>query len=215
MSTVSNSMQNAKGKFITLEGGEGVGKSSNMRFIQTYLEEQGIRCIVTREPGGTPLAEEIREVLLANRDERVAVNTELLLMFAARAQHLAEKILPALAQGIWVLSDRFTDATYAYQSGGREISNEKVATLESFVQEEFRPDLTVLLDAPIEVGMARASKRGELDRFENEHLEFFDRVRQKYLSRAASEPERFAVVDASQDLEQVQAQIAKVLSDIV
>lgn len=196
-----------RGKFITIEGGEGVGKSTNIEFIKGLLEARGIECIVTREPGGTPLAEEIREVLIKNRDEKVVSETELLLMFAARAQHLHQKILPALASGTWVVSDRFTDATYAYQSGGRGVPEEKVSLLEDFVQGDVRPDLTLLLDAPIEVGMARAKNRGALDRFEEEQGEFFNAVRNNYLTRASSEPHRFKVVDATQALEAVQMDI--------
>lgn len=201
-----------RGLFITIEGGEGVGKSTNIEFIKTLLKEQGIECIVTREPGGTPLAEEIREVLIANRDEKVTSETELLLMFAARAQHLHQKILPALENGTWVISDRFTDATYAYQSGGRGVSAEKVALLENFVQGDIRPDLTFLLDAPVEIGMERAKNRGKLDRFEEEKLEFFNRVRNNYRERAKAEPNRFMVVDATQSLEDVQADIEVILS---
>ncbi len=201
-------MQTKKtGLFITVEGGEGVGKSSNIQFMQSILQEQGIDVVVTREPGGTPLAEEIREVLLKPREEKVISETELLLMFAARAQHLYQKILPALEQGKWVISDRFTDATYAYQSGGRGVSAEKVAILENFVQGDLRPDITFLFDAPIEVGMARAKKRGALDRFEEEALSFFNRVRNNYLERAKQEPSRFQIIDASQSLECVQAEL--------
>ncbi len=201
-------MQTKKtGLFITVEGGEGVGKSSNIQFMQSILQEQGIDVVVTREPGGTPLAEEIREVLLNPREEKVISETELLLMFAARAQHLYQKILPALEQGKWVISDRFTDATYAYQSGGRGVSAEKVAILEHFVQGDLRPDITFLFDAPIEVGMARAKKRGALDRFEEEALSFFNRVRNNYLERAKQEPSRFQIIDASQSLECVQAEL--------
>ncbi|MCH2157408.1 MAG: dTMP kinase [Oleiphilaceae bacterium] len=204
-----------RGKFITVEGGEGVGKSSNIEFIANTLREKGIDCIVTREPGGTPLAEEIREVLIARRDEKVCPDTELLLMFAARAQHLNEKILPALDTGTWVVCDRFTDATYAYQSGGRELPSEKVANLENFVQGDLRPDVTLLLDAPIEVGMARASKRAALDRFEEEEIDFFNRVRNNYLERASEDPERFVILDASQTLEEVQSDLALKLSELI
>lgn len=197
-----------RGKFITIEGGEGVGKSTNIEFIKGLLEAKGIDCIVTREPGGTPLAEEIREVLIQNREENVVSETELLLMFAARAQHLHQKILPALEQGKWVISDRFTDATYAYQSGGRGVPAEKVSLLENFVQGELRPDMTLLLDAPIEVGMERARNRGKLDRFEEEQATFFNKVRDNYLERAQAESERFKVVDAQLSLEDVQKAIA-------
>lgn len=203
------------GKFISIEGGEGVGKSTNIDFIRHTLSSQGIDCVVTREPGGTPLAEEIRAVLISNRDEQVASETELLLMFAARAQHLQQLILPALEQGQWVITDRFTDATYAYQSGGRGVAAEKVALLENFVQGELRPDLTLLLDAPIEVGMARARSRGQLDRFEEEQNAFFNRVRDNYLARAAADPRRFKVIDAAQPLTSVQADIQSLLSPLI
>lgn len=193
-----------RGLFITVEGGEGVGKSTNIAFMQQVLEGKGLEVMVTREPGGTPLAEEIREVLIKNREEKVVSETELLLMFAARAQHLYQKILPALEKGICVISDRFTDATYAYQSGGRGVSAEKVALLENFVQGDIRPDITFLFDAPIEVGMSRAQKRGALDRFEEEEVSFFNRVRDNYLQRAAQEPARFKIIDASQNLDAVQ-----------
>jgi dTMP kinase len=204
-----------RGLFITIEGGEGVGKSTNIAFIQEALASKGIESIITREPGGTPLAEEIREVLIKNREETVASETELLLMFAARAQHLHQKILPALEKGVWVISDRFTDATYAYQSGGRGVPSEKVALLENFVQGDVRPDLTLLLDAPIEVGMARAKNRGALDRFEEEQAEFFNNVRDNYLARAEAEPKRFKIVDATQSLEEVQSSISVVLENIL
>ena len=200
-----------RGLFITVEGGEGVGKSTNISFMQSILAEQGIEVVITREPGGTPLAEEIREVLLKNREEKVVSETELLLMFAARAQHLYQKIIPALEKGQWVISDRFTDATYAYQSGGRGVAAEKVALLENFVQGDIRPDITFLFDAPIEVGMARAQKRGALDRFEEEKNSFFKRVRDNYLQRAALEPKRFQIIDASQPLEAVQQMLQEKL----
>ena len=202
----------SRGLLITVEGGEGVGKTTNIEFIRRLLEAQGIDCMVTREPGGTPLAEEIRALLVKNRAEPVAPDTELLLMFAARAQHLQQKILPALAQGQWVISDRFTDATYAYQSGGRGVASDKIAVLERLVQGDLRPDITLLLDAPIEVGMARAKSRGALDRFEEEQADFFSKVRQCYRERANAEPQRFLVVDATQPLAVVQAEIATALN---
>lgn len=201
-----------QGRFITIEGGEGVGKTTNIAFICESLKARGIETLVTREPGGTPLAEEIRALLIAQREEAVAADTELLLMFAARAQHLHEKILPALQQGIWVISDRFTDATYAYQSGGRGLPAEKVALLENFVQGSLRPDCTILLDAPPEVGMQRAKKRGALDRFEQERADFFSRVRENYLARAKAEPQRFRVVDAARELDAVQCEIAVIIN---
>jgi dTMP kinase len=203
-----------RGKFITVEGGEGVGKSTNLGLIAELLAGAGIDLVMTREPGGTPLAEDIRELLLRPRQESVAENTELLLMFAARAQHIAKVIEPALARGDWVLCDRFTDATYAYQGGGRGIALSKIADLENWVQGSLRPDYTLLLDAPIEVGMARANNRGELDRFEQEERHFFAGVRQCYLDRARQES-RYRIIDASQQLPEVQAQVRKVVADLL
>lgn len=200
-------MSMTRGYFITVEGTEGVGKTTNLNFIQQCLERQGISVIRTREPGGTPLAEDIRELLLTPRDEPVAELTELLLMFAARAQHLQQVIRPALDAGQWVLCDRFTDATYAYQGGGRGMDTTQIATLEQVVQAELRPDLTLLLDLPVEIGLARARARSTPDRFEAEKVNFFQAVRQHYLQRATQEPERFAVIDAEPDLEHVQVQI--------
>lgn len=207
-------MPTARGLFITVEGGEGVGKSTNIAFIADWLRQHAIDFVLTREPGGTPLAEAIRELLLQPREEAVAVNTELLLMFAARAQHISEVIEPALQQGRWVICDRFTDATYAYQGGGRELGLQKVADLEQWVQGDLRPDYTLLLDADVATGMARAGKRGALDRFEQEQQAFFERVRQTYLQLAQQHPNRFRVVDAAQSLAQVQAQIAVLLEQI-
>lgn len=201
-----------RGKFITIEGGEGVGKSTNIAYVKSLLEEKGIDCIVTREPGGTPLAEEIREVLLKHREERVVSETELLLMFAARAQHLYQLILPAINEGKWVVSDRFTDATYAYQSGGRGVPADQVALLEKFVQKDFKPSITLLLDAPVEIGMTRARERGKLDRFEEERSAFFNKVRKNYLERAKAEPDRFKIIDATQSLELIQSNIRQVLA---
>ncbi|MBU2966674.1 dTMP kinase [Amphritea sp. 2_MG-2023] len=201
----------SSGRFITLEGTEGVGKSTNLRFIESVLQQHQIDYQLTREPGGTPLAEEVRELLLANRDEVVADDAELLLVFAARAQHLQAVIRPALDANRWVLCDRFTDATFAYQGGGRGLSKEMIGSLELMVQRGLQPDLTILLDLPVEIGLARARERGELDRFENERMAFFEQVRNAYLERAAADPQRFAVIDASGTLEQVQAQIASVL----
>ena len=199
--------------FITLEGTEGVGKSSNLQFIHDWLVTRGRHVLVTREPGGTPLAEEIRSLLLAPREELVAEDTELLLMFAARAQHVANVIQPALAMNCWVLSDRFVDASYAYQGGGRGVSIARLDELSRWVLKGFMPDLTFLLDMDPRVALERAKKRGSLDRFEQEKLSFFDRVRAQYRARAANEPDRFAVIDASLPLLQVQAQILHVLQE--
>ncbi|UZE94691.1 dTMP kinase [Alkalimarinus alittae] len=204
-----------KGLFLTVEGVEGVGKSTNIAFIRQALESRGIDVVVTREPGGTDMAEEIREVLLKNRTETVAESAELLLMFAARAQHIESLIKPALAEGKWVISDRFTDATYAYQGGGRGVDAEKIGILERFVQGGFRPDRTILLDASVEIGMARAHKRGVLDRFENEKTAFFERVRNVYLDRMNNEPQRFEIIDASKTLDNVQRQLKTVIEKII
>lgn len=208
-------MTNPAAQFITVEGGEGVGKTTNMAFIRQWLNQNGIPFIATREPGGTPFAEDIRTLLLAPRDEPVDENTELLLMFAARAQHLAQVIRPALERGDWVLCDRFTDATYAYQGGGRGVAMEKIAQLENLVQGTLRPNLTLLLDIPVDQGMARANNRGAPDRFEREKLSFFNAVRGCYLDRAAAEPQRYRIVDAGQPLELVQRDIAAVLRQFV
>lgn len=198
-------------RFITFEGGEGAGKSSNMAFVADWLRARGVDVVCSREPGGTALAEQIRELLLAPAQGDMSDGAELLLIFAARAQHLAEKIQPALAAGSWVLCDRFTDATYAYQGGGRGLSVDKIARLEQLVQDDLRPDLTLLLDLPVAVGMQRAGKRGDLDRIEQQSLDFFERIRTTYLQRAADAPERVAVVDASCELEAVQQQLQRVL----
>ena len=204
-----------RGLFITVEGGEGVGKSTNMAYIENCLRDSGIDLQVTREPGGTALGEELRQLLLQVREQSVSATTELLLIFAARAQHLEELIEPALAAGRWVLCDRFTDATYAYQSGGRGIDAATVRSLEKLVLGALRPDCTLLLDAPVDVGMARARGRGELDRFEREEIDFFERVRATYLRLAQDGEGRYRVIDASQPLEDVQQQIHKVCRDLL
>lgn len=201
-----------RGRFITLEGGEGAGKSSNLEYIRQRLQQAGKDVVFTREPGGTPLGEAIRGLLLDHRQTAMADDTELLLMFAARAQHLAELIRPALERGQWVLCDRFTDATYAYQGSGRGIATERIRLLEQWVQAGLRPDLTFLLDLPVSVGLQRAGQRSEPDRFEREQHAFFERVRAGYLELARSEPQRYRVIDASQPLAQVQTQLDQVLS---
>lgn len=204
-----------KGRFITLEGSEGVGKTTNLAFIHERLEAAGKRVVVTREPGGTELGEKIRALLLDPANGTMVSDCELLLMFAARAQHLREVILPAVERGDWVLCDRFTDATYAYQGGGRGIDVARIAQLETWVQGEVRPDLTILLDIPVEIGLARAGERGGLDRFEQEQLAFFERVRRAYLEQAEQHPRRYRVVDAGQALEQVQADLGRVLDEVL
>lgn len=208
MNIDSNSLT---GKFITLEGLEGAGKTTCIRYIESYFKKQSVALLLTREPGGTPFAEEIRELLLAPRDEKVNDDVELLLMFAARAQHLNQKILPALQSGQWVLSDRFTDATYAYQGAGRGIDAGKIAQLEQLVQKSLKPDLTLFLDVPIEVGLQRANQRGELDRFEREEVDFFQRVREAYLQRAKLYSSRFVIIDTNRELEEVYQSISTAL----
>ena len=203
------------GLFITLEGPEGAGKSTNREYLAARLREAGIDVVLTREPGGTPLAERIRELLLTPSEDAMCADTELLLVFAARAQHLAEVIRPALARGAVVLCDRFTDATYAYQGGGRGLSHARIAALEAFVQGDLRPDLTLVFDLPIEVGMARACARGRLDRFEQEGRTFFDAVRSTYLQRAEAAPQRYRLIDAAQTLEQVQLQLDSLLPQLL
>ena len=204
-----------RGKFLTIEGTEGVGKSTNLAFVRDWLVARGLEVVVTREPGGTPLAEEVRGLLLSKRDESVDETAELLLVFAARAQHLAQVIQPALARGAWVLSDRFTDATYAYQGGGRGLSKSVIEQLEQLVQGDLRPDLTLILDIDVELGLNRARQRGELDRFESETIGFFERVRAAYRQRAQVAPERYAVVDAGKTLPEVQAEIDRVLAALL
>ncbi len=204
----------SRGRFITLEGTEGVGKTSNLEHVCRLLREAGRDVVATREPGGTPLAESIRSLLLEVREEPVDPTVELLLVFAARAQHIARVIEPALAAGRWVVCDRFTDATFAYQGGGRRIPMDNIATLESLVQGELRPDLTLYLDVPVEVASQRIAERDH-DRFEREQLDFFERVRTTYLERAASDPRRVHVVDAGQELAAVQDEIGRVVSDFL
>jgi dTMP kinase len=202
-------MTTGRGRFITLEGGEGVGKSTNMAFVAAHLRAAGLDVVMTREPGGTPLAESIRQLLLQVGNEPMAPLTELLLVFAARAQHLAEVIEPALRRGAWVLCDRFTDATYAYQGGGRGLDQAAISTLEHLVQGDLEPDLTLYLDLAVESAQARLQDR-ELDRFEREEMAFFRRVRAAYLSRA-SQAARFRIVDAGAPLPDVQVQLHGIL----
>lgn len=202
-----------QGKFITFEGTEGVGKTTNMDFVEAELRAHGIDLIRTREPGGTPVAERIRTILLDPQSEPIDPEAELLLIFAARAQHVARVIRPALARGDWVLCDRFTDATYAYQGGGRGMSNARIAALEAEVQGALQPDLTIYLDLPVAVGLARIND-GDRDRFEREHDAFFERVRTVYLERARSHA-RFRVIDAGHPLRAVQTEIRTVLQQFI
>ncbi|HYE34764.1 dTMP kinase [Methylocaldum sp.] len=201
-----------RGKFITLEGGEGVGKTTNLEFIRDYLQNRGTRFLVTREPGGTPIGEAVRRLVIDSQG--MEAQTELLLMFAARAQHIREVIEPALADGVWVVCDRFTDASYAYQGGGRGIDTEIIQFLEQWLQKGLQPDLTLLFDAPIAVGLTRAQSRGQLDRFETELPDFLSRVRETYCDLARRWPHRIKLLDATQPLAGVQAEIAKHLDSL-
>ena len=203
--------KSARGRFITLEGLEGVGKSTHVEFVSAYLRARGLSVKVTREPGGTPEADEIRNTLLKVRGAAFDPMAELLLIFAARALHVEDVIRPTLAAGTWVVCDRFTDASYAYQGGGRGIPSARIAALESMVLKGLKPDLTLLLDADVDVGMARVRGRGALDRFEQEQAAFFKRVRRVYLARARREPRRIRTVDAAGGLAEVQAGIGAIL----
>lgn len=202
---------NDNARFITVEGIEGAGKSTHLRFIRGLLERSGVEVVLTREPGGTPLGEEIRDLVLGHRQGGMTADAELLLMFAARSEHLERVIRPALAAGKWVLCDRFTDATFAYQGGGRGIPLERVAELARWTHGDLRPALTLLFDVPAELGLARAGKRGNADRFESEALDFFERVRSCYLALARAEPERFRVIDAAAPLGAVEPRIREIL----
>ncbi len=199
------------GRFITIEGGEGAGKSTAQAYLAERLAERGIAVLQTREPGGTPLAESIRQTLLSTDGEHPVEMAELLLVFAARAQHLAKVIEPALAAGQWVICDRFTDATYAYQGAARGLSADLIAQLETLVQGERRPDTVVVMDLSPEVGMTRAKQRGELDRFEREKPAFYSQVRNAYLARAQADPDRYQVIDAEQSLESVRQALSKLV----
>lgn len=200
-----------KGFFISLEGGEGAGKSTQHRRIVEWLSSQGRTVIEAREPGGTPVSEQIRQVLLDTRNAGLNATAELLLMFAARSQLVEEVILPALADGNVVVCDRFADASYAYQGGGRQLGAETVAKVEQLVLNDLQPDLTLLFDVPVELGMTRVAGRGEADRFEVESVRFFERVRKAYLERAAANPQRFKIIDASRDQEDVWLQVETAL----
>ncbi len=205
--------QNAVGRFITVEGIEGVGKSTNLSFVANELRRAGHAVVESREPGGTALGERIRDLLLSP-DTRIAPLTELLLMFAARAAHLEEVIRPALLSGKWVVCDRFTDASHAYQGGGRGLPAATIDTLASLVQGDLRPDLTLLLDAPLKVAEERQAGRGHRDRFEQESLAFFSRVQKAYLDLAAREPGRVRLIDAGRPLAAVQEEIRRVLAEL-
>lgn len=202
------------GKFITIEGIEGVGKSTNMAHLTRALEQRGHAVLTTREPGGTPMAERIRELVAEHGDETMPDIAELLLVFASRALHVNNVILPALAAGTWVICDRFTDSSRAYQGGGRGLPQENINLLADWVHGDLRPDLTILLDAPVETGMNRAGRRGSPDRFEVEKSAFFARARETYLQLADAEPDRFVIVDATQDFAAVQQAIEEIAATL-
>ena len=206
-----------KGKFITFEGSEGVGKSTNILLVKEHLESQNIDLLLTREPGGTPLAENIRALLLNKSDEKIDETCELLMVFAARAQHLNTVIIPALNKGVWVLCDRFTDSTYAYQGGGRGLNTKLISELEKVVQQGLMPDLTFYLDIDVRLGLSRASARAELDRFESEEIDFFERVRFAYLERVKTglRNKHYRLIDAGQELALVQKNILASLDEFL
>ncbi len=200
------------GRFITLEGIEGVGKTTQLPVVAAALRARGLEVVETREPGGTALGDGIRALLLDSSLPAMDAVSELLLVFAARAEHLEKRIRPALAAGAWVVCDRYTDATYAYQGGGRGLPQATIATLETLVQRGLEPDLTLLFDAPLDVALGRAKARGESDRFETERAEFFRRVRDAYLARARAAPHRFRLVDAARDAATVSAELRELLA---
>lgn len=203
-----------EGRFITLEGIEGAGKSTALAILEEWIKSRGIALLTTREPGGTELGEALREMLLSHRHIGMCDAAELLLMFAARAEHLQRRIEPALRAGHWVLCDRFTDATYAYQGGGRGLDWARIEALENWVQGKRRPDRTILLDVPVELGLARAGQRSAPDRFERETVAFFERVRQAYLDIARRAPQRVLIVDASCSQQAVKMHLLEILEGI-
>lgn len=200
------------GKFITLEGIDGAGKTTHLEFIAAHLRALGQTVVLTREPGGTPIGEALRELVLS---QSMHIETETLMMFAARREHIQQVIAPALAQGVWVLSDRFTDATYAYQGGGRGIAFSRLEILERWVQGELQPDLTLLFDVPLAVSRERLAGNRQLDRFEQEQQDFFARVRSAYLSRAQAFPQRIRVIDSTQSIEAIQTHLSQVLATLI
>jgi dTMP kinase len=208
-----DNMNTNTAKLITLEGSEGVGKTTSLNFIKDFIEDRGHKVIVTREPGGTPLAEDLRATLLTNRVEKIEPDAELLLMFAARCQHVNQVIKPALKSGVWVLSDRFIDASYAYQGGGRGISFDRISQLEQWTLSGFKPDMTILLDMSVEEGMARTRLRGAPDRFETEKMDFYQKIRTAYLQRAKQDPNRMHVINAAPTIEEVQFSLRALLQE--
>ncbi len=204
-----------KGKLITVEGIEGVGKSSNVNFIAKYIHDAGNQVIVTREPGGTPIAESIRGIILSDFDEHMLGETELLLLYAGRLQHVENVIKPAMKKGQWVVCDRFTDATYAYQGAGRGIPISKIDELNHWTLGNFQPDWTILLDAPVDLAFERILKHRDLDRIEREKKSFFERIRLQYLEMAKRHPERYIIIDASKALIEVQTEIEKIMANLI
>jgi len=202
-------------RFITVEGGEGAGKTTQLVFMQRYLEKQGISVLSTREPGGTALGEELRSLVLRSQQPAMTVDTELLLLYAARVEHLHQVIQPALTEGTWVLCDRFTDATYAYQGGGRGVPWERIAVLENWLMESRCPDLTLLFDLPVTLGLQRTRLRARLDRFEREDRLFFERVRHAYQALAQRNRERYRMIDASRSIEQVRSDVESHLNALL
>ena len=215
--TVTDAIETNKqsGFFITFEGVEGAGKTTNIDYIAEKIKASGQEFVLTREPGGTTLGESIRALLISKDLPEMHHDTELLLMFAARAEHVQRVILPALNEGKWVLCDRFTDASYAYQGAGRGIDTKKIQLLESLVQGNLRPDATFLFDLDAEIGLSRAQSRGETDRFEQQHIDFFNRVRSQYLNMAESEPNRYYIIHAQYELNVVQQQIDGILNNLI
>ena len=207
------SANSTSGRFLAIEGVDGAGKSTQVPRVDEWLRRNGVETLVTREPGGTPLGESLRALLLDPRFTGMSILAELLVMFAARAEHLEKRIVPALADGVWVLCERFTDATFAYQGGGRDADPKRIAALEETVQGDVRPDLVLVLDVPVEVGLERSARRGAADRFERESIEFFRRAREVYLARAAEHPERYAVIDAGADEETVTRRMVEAISE--
>jgi len=201
----------SRGKFITIDGLEGAGKSTQIDFIKKYLSDRNLDIFLTREPGGTDLGERLRALLLDKNIDAMNPDTELLLMFAARNEHVKKVIVPKLEQGIWVISDRFTDASYAYQGGGRGIPLERIEELEKWTLKDFVPDMTFLLDLDVELGLSRVEQRGEKDRFEEEHKDFFNKVREIFSNRASKYPERIKLIDASKNIDETSSQIKKIL----
>ena len=225
------SVESVRGRFLAVEGIDGAGKSTQLPRIEHWLHRTGVQSLRTREPGGTPLGEVLRTVLLDPRFTGMSPEAELLVMFAARAEHLAKVIAPALVEGVWILCERFTDATFAYQGGGRDVDPARIAALEETVQGDVRPDLVLVLDLPVEMGLARAEQRRQMspgipadrdecrptsgapDRFERENVEFFRRVREVYLARAREQPERYAVIDACADEKTVTDHMVRAISE--